>query len=235
PQLSVMQHMTINVSPMWTGDFVLSSLQFTDTDNWHVDIATLPNHQVYAAYWVNKHNLLGRLYDGTVWGKEEQISSATTSTDVNSFIFASGSSLYAIWYDTNTATLFAGSRSQFGGWGSDTIGPGEARSASSLSRYSLPFTASVNQADPANPRFYVFWHNQTTNAIDEWSGAPGHLWMQTLGAFPPQPSAPESAIGSFHYSALFAGRNAFGIICIDGTAPQYNLIFGPDPLYSSIW
>ena len=143
PQLSVIQQMTINVSPMWTGDFVLSSLQFTDTDNWHVDIATIQNGQVYAAYWVNKHNLLGRLYDGTVWGQEEQISSAATSTDVNSFVFASGGSLYAIWYDTNTATIFVASRGSNGSWGPDTIGPGEARSASSLNRYSLPFTAAL--------------------------------------------------------------------------------------------
>src|SRR3989449_353756 len=232
PQLSIMRQMQINVSPAWTGDFVLSTSQFTDTDNWHVDIATLPNGQVYAAYWVNKHNLLGRLYDGTVWGQEEQISTATTSTDVNSFVFASGIKLYAIWYDTNTATLLAGSRGSQGGWGPDTIGPGEARSASSLNRYSLPFTAAVNQADPANPRFYVFWYNQTNNAIDEWSGVPGGLWIHTPGAFPTQPAVAESAIGSFHYSASVAGKNAFGIMWIDGTSPQYNLNFGLETMAS---
>ena len=110
--------------------------------------------------------MLGRLYGGG-WGGEEQVSLSSTLTDVNSFIFASGNNLYAIYYDTSSESLYFASRSSNGAWIQSFIGFGEASSATSLHQYSLPFTASVNQADPTNPHFYLFWYNQTRQVIDE--------------------------------------------------------------------
>ncbi|MBO0887751.1 Ig-like domain repeat protein, partial [Candidatus Bathyarchaeota archaeon] len=228
--LSIMKQVLVYVSPSWSGDFALSNS--VPNGNWHVDIATLAlGSQVYAGYWVEGHNLLGRLYNGTGWGFEEDISSSflpdTTSADVNSFIFASGTSVYAIYYDTNTEKLNWASRGSLGGWGQNIIGQGEAKSANNLGRYSLPFTAATNRVNATTSWFYVFWYNQTRRAIDEWSGT-GQTWYQiaTPTAFYPQSSVAGSTIASFHYSAPVNGQNNFGIIWTDGTSSPYNLNFG---------
>jgi hypothetical protein len=239
PTLFITRQVLIYVSPLWTGDISLPASAGSQliSDNWHVDIATLPGGQVYAAYWANKFYLLGRLFDGSSWGLEENISPTTTSTDVNSFIFAVGTNVYAIWFDTNSGTLNAGLRPPGKTWGQYSIGKGEAGSVLGLPgnictpspchRYSLPFTAAINQAAAPNPQFYVFWYNQTNKVIDMWSGTPGGSWLQTSSAFSTQPSLAEYTIGSFHYSAPDAmGKNTFGVMWIDGTTSPFSLNFG---------
>src|SRR5881392_2610621 len=68
-------------------------------------------------------------------GVEEQVSLSSTVTDVNSFIFASGDNLYAIYYDTSTESLYYATRDSSGAWIQTFIGFGEARLAGS--QYSL--------------------------------------------------------------------------------------------------
>ncbi len=221
--LSVMKQVLIYVSPSWSGDSLLSTSG--NKGNWHVDIATLATGgQVYAAYWVEGNPIFGRLFSNTVWGVEEDLwgPSSPPSTDVNSFIFATGSGVSAIYYDTNVGKLYSSSRGTFGGWGSNVISPGDAKSAGTLGRYSLPFTAAYDQGDS---RFYVFWYNQANNTIDEFSGA-DTTWLKTEGAFSTHSSASGSTIGSYHYSTSVGGKNAFGIMWIDGTGSPYNLNFG---------
>ncbi len=221
--LSVMKQVLIYVSPAWSGDFLLSTS--VNNGNWHVDIATLATSgQVYAAYWVEGNPLYGRLYDNLAWGTQENVwgPSSPPSTDVNSFIFATGSGVSAIYYDTNVGKLYSSSRGTFGGWGSNVISPGDAKSAGTLGRYSLPFTAAYDQGDS---RFYVFWYNQANSTIDEFSGS-DTTWLKTEGAFSTHSSAAGSTIGSYHYSTSVSGKNAFGIMWIDGTGPSYNLNFG---------
>src|SRR6059058_4437807 len=225
PALSITKQVLVSVQPQWIEDTIL---QTNPNGNWHVNIATLSGGQVYAAYWIEGRNILGRLYSGG-WGSEEQVSLSSTLTDVNSFIFASGNSLYAIYYDTSSESLYFASRSSNGEWIQSFIGFGEVRSANSLGQYSLPFTAAVNQADPVNPHFYVFWYNQTRQVIDEWSSTPsasGSQWLTTDATFSTQSSSSGYSISSFHYSAPVAGKNAFGVIWIDGTSSPYRLNFG---------
>jgi hypothetical protein len=100
------------------------------SNNWDIDIATLPGGQVFAAYWINTLDLHGRLFNGTAWGPDEQISSLSDSTDVNSFIFAAGGNVSAIWYDTNSQTLRYAVRSAPGQWSISNIGSGEAEKRS---------------------------------------------------------------------------------------------------------
>src|SRR5207249_2569114 len=221
--LSVMKQVLIYVSPSWSGDFLLSTSG--NNGNWHVDIATLATGgQVYAAYWVEGNPIFGRLFGNTAWGVEEDLwgPSSPPSTDVNSFIFATGSGVSAIYYDTNVGKLYSSSRGTFGGWGSNVISPGDAKSAGTLGRYSLPFTAAYDQGDS---RFYVFWYNQANNTIDEFSGA-DTTWLKTEGGFSTHSSASGSTIGSYHYSTSVGDKNAFGIMWIDGTGSPYNLNFG---------
>src|SRR5207247_870851 len=223
PALSIMKQVLVYVQPLWIDDTIL---QTSPNGNWHVNIATLPGGQVYAAYWIERHSMLGRLYSGG-WGGEEQVSLSSTLTDVNSFIFASGNNLYAIYYDTSSESLYFASRSSNGAWIQSFIGFGEARLAGS--QYSLPFTASVNQADPANPHFYVFWYNQTRQVIDEWSStqsALGSQWLRTNATFSTQTASAGYSIGSFHYSAPVSGKSACGVIWIDGASSPYSLNFG---------
>src|SRR5207302_949914 len=218
-----MKQVLIYVSPSWSGDFLLSTSG--NNGNWHVDIATLQTGgQVYAAYWAEGKPLFGKLYNNPTWGQEENVSgpSSPPSTDVNSFIFATGSTVSAIYYDTNVGKLYSSSRGQSGGWGSNVISPGDAKSAGSLGRYSLPFTAAFDQGDS---RFYVFWYNQANSTIDEFSGA-DTTWLKTEGAFSTHSSALGSTIGSYHYSTSVGGKNTFGIMWIDGTSSPYNLNFG---------
>ncbi len=231
PALSVMKQVLVYVQPLWIDDTIL---QTSPNGNWHVNIATLPGGQVYAAYWIERHSMLGRLYGGG-WGGEEQVSLSSTLTDVNSFIFASGNNLYAIYYDTSSESLYFASRSSNGAWIQSFIGFGEASSATSLHQYSLPFTASVNQADPTNPHFYLFWYNQTRQVIDEWSStqsALGSQWLRTNATFSTQTAFIGYSISSFHYSAPVSGKNAFGLIWIDGASSPYSLNFGLETIGS---
>ena len=226
--LSVMKQVLVYVSPSWSGDFSLSTSVF---NNWHVDIATLPGGgQVYASYWADGQKIFGRSYN-TGWGPEELISGVNsqgqplqTSVDVNSFLFASGGSggVSAIYYNTVNESLYISSRGPQGGWGPNIIAHVGVASAGGLGRYSLPFTAAFDQGDA---RWYVFWYYQTTNTITEWSGADSS-WLQTNSTFPAQSSVAGSTIGSFHYSSSVNGKNAFGVMWIDGTTSPYNLNFG---------
>jgi len=226
--LAVMKQVLVYVSPLWSGDFPLSTSVF---NNWHVNIATLPGGgQVYAAYWADGQNVAGRLYNNR-WGPEELISGVNqqgqplqTSVDVNSFLFASGGSggVSAIYYNNVNESLYFSSRGPQGGWGPDIITHVGVASAGSLGRYSLPFTAAFDQGDS---RWYVFWYYQSTNTITEWSGA-YTSWLQTNSTFPAQASVAGSTIGSFHYSSSVNGKNAFGVMWIDGTTSPYNLNFG---------
>src|SRR5438046_3135027 len=231
PALSIMKQVLVYVQPLCIEDPIIKT---SPNGNWHVNIATLPGGQVYAAYWIERHSMLGRLYSGG-WGGEEHVPLSSTVTDVNSFIFASGDNLYAIYYDTSSESLYYASRNSNGEWIQNFIGFGEASSAGSLGQYSLPFTASVNQADPANPHFYVFWYNQTNRVIDEWSStqsALGSQWLRTNATFSTQTASVGYSISSFHYSAPVSGKNAFGLIWIDGTSSPYSLNFGLETVVS---
>lgn len=233
PTLFLMNQVIFYVSPLWSGDTLLSTSG--SSGNWHVDIASIGNgDQIYATYWVEGNPLFGKLFNGLAWGGEEQVSSSTTATDVNSFVFSPGANVTAIYYDTNSKRLFFSSRGSGGGWGPDVIdfvGAGPASSfpgsnpdgtLNGKGRYSLPFTAAFDQADS---RFYVFWYNETSHSIDEWSGA-YTSWLKTPGAFSTGSAVPESTIGSFHYAASVSGKNAFGLMWIDGTSQPFNLNFG---------
>lgn len=244
PQLSVTRQVLIYVSPSWTGDVNLQSASSASPNgNWHVDIATLLSGGVYAAYWATGSSLFGRLNPGSGSALEEPISGSPTSTDVNSFVFASGMNVSAIWFDTLTGKLFWGFRGPLGGWGQNVISPGEAASATALGRYSLPFTAAVNQAALPNPEFYIFWYNSANRVIDEFSGY-NTTWIKTNSTFSTQASLGSSnpTIGSFHYSAPVSGKSNFGIMWVDGSAPSFNLNFGlesvgavPTPSSDSSW
>src|SRR2546425_8098867 len=226
--LSLMKQVLIYVSPSWSGDFPLSTSFF---NNWHVDIATLPGGgQVYASYWADGQKIAGRLYNSG-WGPEELISGVNqqgqplqASADVNSFLFASGGSgsVSAIYYNTVNESLYFSSRGPQGGWGPNIIAHVGVASAGGLGRYSLPLSAAFDQG---GSRWYVFWYYQTTNTTTGWSGADSS-WLQTNSTFPAQASVAGSTIGSFHYSSSVSGKNAFGVMWIDGTTSPYNLNFG---------
>ncbi len=76
PALSVTNQVLVYVQANWAGDTALpnSLLSTSISGNWHVSIAPESSGQVYAAYWVERHPLLGRLYNGTTWGFEENSS-----------------------------------------------------------------------------------------------------------------------------------------------------------------
>jgi hypothetical protein len=160
----------------WSGDTVLST---SNSNNWDVGLAVLPGGEMFATYWVNTFDLHGALFNGTSWGPDEQISSPSDSTDVNSFVFASGSTVYAIWHDGNSGMLRFGTRSTSGSWTVNNIGVGEVQSAGNIPRYSLPITATF---DPSSSKFFIFWYNGTRQAIDQWSGS-GSRWVMTPGVF----------------------------------------------------
>ena len=107
---------------VWTGDTVLSR---SKSNNWDIDLAALPGGGMFAAYWINGFDLHGALFNGTSWGPDEQISSPSDSTDVNSFVFASGGTVYAIWHDANSGMLRFGTRVISGTWTTSNIGRGE--------------------------------------------------------------------------------------------------------------
>ncbi len=206
----------------WTGDTVLSTAH---SNNWSIDIATLPRGQVYVAYWINTYDLHGRLYNGTTWGPDEQISYTSDSTDVNSFLFASGTQVYAIWYDTNSETLRFGSREPNGQWTINNIGSGEAKSAASLDRYALPITAIF---DPSKPNFYVYWYNTTRGQIDQWSGS-GSVWTKTTGVLSTASEVGEYTIASYFKPATGQSGSSVAVTWVDQQTLPYHLNFGLAP------
>ena len=115
-------HSVGNNYSAWTGDTVLST---ANSNNWDIGLGVLPGGAVFATYWVNTFDLHGALFNGTSWGPEEQISSPSDSTDVNSFVFASGSTVYAIWHDGNSGMLRFGTRASTGIWTINDIGRAE--------------------------------------------------------------------------------------------------------------
>jgi len=203
----------------WTGDTVLST---DHSNNWDVDIAPLSGGEAYAAYWINSLDLHGRLFNGTAWGPDEQISYTSDSTDVNSFLFASGSNVNAIWYDTNTETVRFGARSASGQWSISNIGSGEAKSAASLSRYSLPITATF---DPSASKFYFYWFNTTNGVIDQWSGI-GNSWVKTPDVFSTASETGEYTITSYDEASSVGNGDAFGVMWVDEPTLPYHLNFG---------
>ncbi len=125
PAFSVSKQVLVYVQPAWIED---TALQASPNGNWHVNIATLSGGQVYASYWIEGRSMLGKLYSGG-WGSPEQVSLSSTVTDVNSFIFASGDNLYAIYYDNSSESLYYASRDSSGAWIQNFIGFGEGRLA----------------------------------------------------------------------------------------------------------
>lgn len=203
----------------WTGDTVLST---SNSNNWDIDLAALPGGGMYAAYWVNQFDLHGSFYNGTSWGPDEQISSPSDGTDVNSFIFSSGSAMYAIWHDGISGMLRFGTRSSTGTWMVSDVGRGEVQSAASVPRYSLPISATF---DPSNLRFYIFWYNATRQAIDQWSGS-GNSWVMTPSVFSTAAAMGEFTITSYNQAAVVGTNSTFGVMWVDQPAAPYNLNFG---------
>jgi hypothetical protein len=204
---------------IWTGDTVLST---SNSNNWDVNLAVLPGGAMFATYWINTFDLHGALFNGTSWGPDEQISSPSDSTDVNSFIFASGNTVYAIWNDGNTGTLRFGTRASNGSWMINNIGHGEVQSASSVPRYSLPITATF---DPSTSTFYIFWYNGTRQAIDQWSGC-GSSWLMTPGVFNTAAASGEYTVTSYYQAAAAGTNSTFGVMWVDQPTAPYNLNFG---------
>jgi len=204
---------------LWTGDTVLST---SNSNNWDVNLAVLPGGAVFAAYWINTFDLHGALFNGTSWSSDEQISSSSDSTDVNSFVFASGGTVYAIWHDGNSGLLRFGTRTGTGEWTVNDIGLGEARSAASISRYSLPITATF---DPVGSSFYIFWYNATRQAIDQWAGS-GSSWVMTPGVFSTGPASGEYTITSYYQAAAVGTYSTFGVMWVDQPEEPYDLNFG---------
>ena len=204
---------------VWTGDYVLST-QYSN--NWEVDIATLSGSSVYAIYWIDSLELHGAMFNGTSWGPDEQVSLPSESTDVNSFVFASGTNVYAIWYDSNKEMLRFGARQPSGQWSTNNIGNGEAKSASSLGRYSLPITSTF---DPASSQFYVYWYNATNRSIDQWYGST-NAWTKTTAAFTTASAVGEYTISSFYETAQVGNSYSLGVMWVDQTSSPYNLNFG---------
>ena len=204
---------------VWTRDTVLST---SNSNNWDIDLAALPGGSMYATYWINSLDLHGALFSGSSWGPDEQISSPSDSTDVNSFVFASGSKVYAIWHDGNSGLLRLGTRAPSGSWTISDIGRGEVQSAASIPRYSLPITATF---DPSASRFYIFWYNATRQAIDQWSGF-GRNWVMTPGVFSTAPATGEYTITSYNQAAIVGTRSVFGVMWVDQPTAPYNLNFG---------
>jgi len=177
---------------------------------------------MYAAYWVNGFDLHGAFFNGTMWGPDEQISSPSDTTDVNSFIFTSSSTVYAIWHDGKSGMLRFGTRGINGGWAVNNMGLGEVQSAASIPRYSLPITATF---DPAGSRFFIFWYNATRQAIDQWSGS-GSSWVLTPGVFSTAPASGEYTITSYYRAASVGTNSTFGVMWVDQLSAPYNLNFG---------
>jgi hypothetical protein len=156
----------------WTGNFTFNNVL---SGNWHIALVSLGGGQVYASYWIGAHDVHGRLYNNG-WQADEQISSPTTLSDVNGWLFNSGTNVYTIYFDDSTQSFNFAARSSTGTWTVNRIGIGESHTGFP-GYYSLPDAASY---DLANNQFHLFYMNATTQRIDEWTGA-GSSWTKTTG------------------------------------------------------
>ena len=172
-------HSTGTNYAVWSGNTTLC-VASCHSNIWHIGLASLGNGRVYASYWLTNRDLHGRLYNGTSWQAEEQISPTATTTDANAWLFNAGTSLYQIYYDNTTETFSLATRSSTGIWTTNLIGSGESHTgtiAFSPSYTSLPDAAGY---DITNNRFYLFWMNATNHAIDQWTGL-ANTWTKTTG------------------------------------------------------
>src|SRR5467141_1137093 len=147
--------------------------------NWHITLVSIGGGQIYSLYWISRYGIHGRLYNGTGWSTTEETISSDV-TDVNNWLFNSGTSLYAIYFDNNTETYNFASRAPTGTWTASLIGAAETHSgtlAFSPSYYALPDPASYDATDNM---FDLFYMNSTYKRIDKCSG-PGSSWTLTTG------------------------------------------------------
>jgi hypothetical protein len=162
--------------------------------NWHIELVSIGAGEIYSLYWITRYGIHGRLYNGTFWNAEETIS--TDVTDVNNWLFNTGTSIYAIYFDNITETYNFGTRSTTGAWTGNLIGAAETHDgtlAFAPSYYSLPDAASYDAKDNL---FDLFYMNATTQRIDQWSGS-GTSWTKTIGLVS-TPAVPYSdSISSF--------------------------------------
>jgi len=169
----------------WTGNMTLC-VSACHSLNWHIALVSLGGGQIYGLYWISRYGIHGRLYNGTSWSAEETVS--TDVTDVNNWLFNSGTSVYSIYFDNVTETYNFATRSVNGVWTVSLIGAAETHSgtlAFSPSYYALPDSASYDAKDNL---FDLFYMNATNQRIDQWSGL-GNSWTLTLGlvSTPPVP------------------------------------------------
>lgn len=176
--------------------------------NWHISLVSLGSGQIYSLYWISKFGIHGRLYNGTGWGNEETIS--TDVTEVNDWLFNSGTSIYAVYFDNTTETYNFATRSSIGAWTISLIGVAETHSgtlAFSPSYYSLPDAASYDAKDNL---FDLFYMNATSQRIDQWTGF-GSSWTLTTGLIS-APTVPyPDSITSFIQSATTTVGSIFYI------------------------
>ena len=200
----------------WTGNTTLTTAQ---SDNWHIALVSLGNGQVYASFWINSGDLHGRLYNSG-WQADEQISSTTTFSDVNAWLFNSGTNVYAIYFDNTTENFDFASRSSTGTWTVNSIGAGEADPGPNTysNYYSLPDSASY---DSANNLFHLYYMNATTRKIDQWVGA-GSNWNKTVGIVNTAAVPYADSITSFIQSSP---TEIGGIFYISGSGSPFNLNF----------
>jgi len=201
---------------VWTGNFTLSTAH---SNNWHIALASLGNGEIYASYWLRNIDLHGRLYNGTSWGADEQISSTTTKNDVNAWLFNTGTNVYALYFDNSTETFNYATRSSTGTWTINTIGFGESHTgtiAFSPSYYSLPDSASYDSRDNL---FDLFYLNATAQRIDQWSGS-GITWTKTTGLVSIAAAPYPDSISSFIQSS----PNPIGsVFYISGSASPFTM------------
>ena len=210
----------------WTTPTTLSTAH---SNNWHIALASLGAAQIYAAYWLGNSDTHGKLYDGSTWGADEQISATTTSNDVNAWLFNSRTNVYAIYFDNNPETFNFALRSSTGTWTTNVIGVGEARTGSSFSSsyYAFPDAASY---DPTHNKFYLFWMNATNQRIDEWTGF-GNSWTKITkligtAAVP----YPDSITSFITVSPTNSFQPTGGIFYVSGSSAPFTYNFAALPL-----
>jgi hypothetical protein len=208
----------------WTGNTTLTT---TSSDIWHIALVPVGSGEVYAAYWKsesctgcsNNYDIHGRLYNGTAWGADEQISSTTTLSDVNAWLFSSSTSVYMIYFDNSTESYYFATRSSSGTWTTNTIWTAETHTgaiAFSPSYYSLPDSAGYDAKDKL---FDLFYLNSTTQTIDQWSGS-GSSWTKTIGLLSTATVPHPDGISSFIQSSTTAIGSIF---YIGSQSPTYTI------------
>ena len=213
----------------WTLPLTLSTAH---SNNWHIALVSLGSGQIFASYWLANADLHGKLYNGITWGNDEQISSSTAKNDVNAWLFNSGTSVYAIYFDNGPETFNFASRSSTGTWINNIIGAGESRTGTTFSSsyYSFPDAASY---DPTHNQFYLFWMNATLLRIDQWKGA-GSSWTKTTKIVGTTAVPYPDSITSFITSSPTNGfPTTGGIFYISGSSAPFTYNFVALPLSGS--